>query len=92
MTKDELFAIVDSTVLSQSRKQELKTAVDRYSAALLQQTPCSTLREVLVQMLNKEQEAYAAAIGNMMKCEEHEYNEHAIMQVMKLIDALQPVA
>lgn len=39
MTKVELFAKVDSTWLSTKRKQELKTAVEEYTKALIAAKP-----------------------------------------------------
>ena len=39
MTKAELFAKVDSTWLSTKRKQELKTAVEEYTTALIAAKP-----------------------------------------------------
>jgi hypothetical protein len=45
MTEDELFAIVDATMLSDRRKIELKAAVRVYVKALLQQCNVSGWQE-----------------------------------------------
>lgn len=58
---------------------------------LLQQTPCTTLRELLVQMQSKEQQLERNTRDDLQKLK-HSQNDRAIERVLLLIDARQPVA
>ena len=53
MTKAELFDLIQDNWLSWKKKQQLKAAVEDYSSALLRQTDCSMLREIVSQEYNR---------------------------------------
>lgn len=57
----------------------------------LQQTPCSTLREVLVQMHTEEFNAFSHATEDD-EMKKHTTNMKAIQSVMQFISERQPVA
>ena len=57
----------------------------------LQQTVCTTLLELLQQMLEEEQIAYMQSKGRM-EADMRLYNEDALKAVIKLIGARQPIA
>lgn len=92
MTRDELKRIVGALTSPSNVSDEVMAAVDAYSAALLQQTPCSTLREVLVQMLNSEKENFGTHYEINDEVREKQSNINAIAHVLKLIEKRQPVA
>lgn len=77
MTKAELFAKLDSTWLSVKRKQELKTAVDEYTAVLIAAKPLvsgSVVTEVRKRKLGKY-EFYCSKCNTI-----HQMSSYAIAQ------------
>ena len=91
-TKDDLIYEV-CTALGRSEDDAVLSLVDKLllmfeRQQLLQQTPCTTLLELLQQMLNEEQIAYMQS-ENSMEADMRLYNEDALKAVIKLINARQ---
>ena len=58
---------------------------------VLQQTDCSTLRELLVQLSNEEQKAWVSEQDDFLR-EQRKLHIESIHDVIQIIDARQPVA
>lgn len=83
MTRDELKEVLKNNVTTWNRLEAIMTAVDAYTSALLPQADVLRLRELLVMLDN---------IEKGLVTEETLNNRVAIQRVLKLIDAMPPVA
>ena len=78
---DAVLSLVDKLLLMFERQQ------------LLQQTPCTTLREELEQMIKEENEALGkAGYYEQYKRERHANQKYCLAIVKQMIDERQPVA
>lgn len=83
MTRTELKEVLKNNVTTWDMLEAIMTAVDVYTSALLPQTDVLRLRELLVMLDN---------IEKRLLTEENLNNRVAIQRVLKLIDAMPPVA
>ena len=91
MTKAELFDLIQDNWLSWKKKQQLKSAVEEYSSALLRQTDCSMLRDLLAQKQIELQKLGRGSIKEM-PYKQVMADIGAITYVLKLMEEHQPVA
>lgn len=70
--------------------KQFEAAVDRYSAALLQQTPCSTLREKILDKLTEAQKQQDEQTNTNRTWRAAQIS--TLSDVILLIDAQKPVA
>jgi len=91
MTKVELFDLIQDNWLSWKKKQQLKAAVDEYSSALLRQTDCSMLREIVAQEYNRLRDI-ANQYEGTPNYQKWAYRSMAVRDVLKMIDERLPVA
>lgn len=83
---------VENFSISEMDGQELEQLLIAFQQRLLQQTPCSTLRDGLQQMLNSEQKNFGEHYFITDEVREKQSNLNAIAHVIKLIDECLPVA
>lgn len=86
---NQLFDLADVPV---EKRQAINDKADSFVLRLLQQTPCSTLRELLVQKMNSVTEERKELSYNSITDIEKAQEIETINWVLSLIDASQPVA
>ena len=86
MTKFNLIQTIVNNYENDIDIEHSLSAVDAYSSALLQQCSVGSCKELLEQMLNKEQTAYDATINDYLKNNKHQYNAECIGWVINLIN------
>jgi hypothetical protein len=86
MTRDELLDAIEGYA------HGVITAVDAYSAALLQQTPCSALRAALVKKQIELQNLEKKGFENYKDYDRNRELLLAIRHVLKLISDTPPIA
>ena len=91
MTKAELFDLIQDNWLSWKKKQQLKSAVEEYSSALLRQADCSMLREIVAQEFNRLSDI-ADKYEGTHGYPKWAYRRNAVRDVLKMIDERLPVA